>query len=140
MDILQFPYTTPMTLISNFCPTAYNSPLYNWLVWGKIPENPIITPTMREQVVIPSSKSRYLNSVTVVKKAVVNSTITLEVGAEATYTFTEAETLTNTSDNVATATLADGTLTILGVVAGSTTITLKDSNQDTVATIVVTVS
>ena len=95
---------------------------------------------MREQVVIPSSKSRYLNSVTVVKKAVVNSTITLEVGAEATYTFTEAETLTNTSDNVATATLADGTLTILGVVAGSTTITLKDSNQDTVATIVVTVS
>jgi uncharacterized membrane protein len=95
---------------------------------------------MREQVIMPSAKNRYLNSVTIVKKTVVNSTITIEVGAEATYTFAEAKTLTNTSDNIATATLADGVLTILGVVAGSTTITLKDSNSDTVATIEVTVA
>lgn len=140
MDILKIPYYTPMTLISHFCPTAYNSPLYNWLVWGRIAENPIITPSMRTQVVTPSGKNRYLDSVTVMKNAVMNSAITIAVGAEATYTIAEAATFTNTDDNVATATLTDGLLTVLGVVAGSTTITLKDSNNDTVAVISVTVA
>lgn len=140
MDILRIPYITPLSYMSNFCTAMPNNSLYNWLIWGRIAENPVVTPTMREQVIMPSAKNRYLNSVTIVKNAVVNSTITIEVGAEATYTFAEAKTLTNTSDNIATATLADGVLTILGVVAGSTTITLKDSNNDTVATIEVTVA
>ena len=95
---------------------------------------------MRTQVVTPSGRNRYLDSVTVMKNAVMNSAITIAVGAEATYTIAEAATFTNTDDNVATATLTDGLLTVLGVVAGSTTITLKDSNNDTVAVIDVTVA
>jgi hypothetical protein len=42
-----------------------NNPVFNWLTFGKIPENPIVTPTTAVQVVTPSAINRYLQSVTV---------------------------------------------------------------------------
>lgn len=95
---------------------------------------------MQTQEVMPSAKNRYLNSVKVLKNAVIESTVTLEVGAEASYTFAAAKSLTLTDETVATVTLEDGVVNILGVVAGSTVITVKDSNNDTIATINVTIA
>lgn len=140
MDILKIPYTTPSILVDSFCSTIKNTPIYNWLMWGRIAENPVITPSMQTQEVMPSAKNRYLNSVKVLKNAVIESTVTLEVGAEASYTFAAAKSLTLTDETVATVTLEDGVVNILGVVAGSTVITVKDSNNDTIATINVTIA
>lgn len=41
------------------------NPLYNWLAFGKLPENPIITPTDSRQFVQASAPNRYLESVTI---------------------------------------------------------------------------
>jgi hypothetical protein len=52
-----------VVLRSNFC-TSLN-PVVNWLAFGKLPENPIITPSATVQVVAPSAENRYLQTVTV---------------------------------------------------------------------------
>lgn len=63
MDILQYPFITPYSYVSMY--TRNLSPLGNWLVFGKLPENPVVTPTTSVQVIRPSAVNRYLESVTV---------------------------------------------------------------------------
>lgn len=41
------------------------SPISRWLAFGKLPENPVITPNTTTQVVIPSAENKFLQSVTV---------------------------------------------------------------------------
>lgn len=41
------------------------NPLFTMLTFGKLPENPVITPNTSIQVVTPSAPNRYLQSVTV---------------------------------------------------------------------------
>lgn len=41
------------------------SPITRWLAFGKLPENPIITPTNSVQVVTASAENKFLQSVTV---------------------------------------------------------------------------
>lgn len=45
--------------------TSSASPLATWLAFGKIAENPVVTPTTSVQVIRPSGANRYLQSVTV---------------------------------------------------------------------------
>jgi hypothetical protein len=42
-----------------------NSFLINFLLFNKMPENPVITPSTTRQVVYPSANNRYLASVTI---------------------------------------------------------------------------
>jgi hypothetical protein len=49
-------------LSSRFCPS--NS-IVNVLAFGKIPENPVVTPTSSVQVIRPSAENRFLETVTV---------------------------------------------------------------------------
>lgn len=63
MDILQYPFITPYSYVSMY--TRQLSPLGNWLAFGKLPENPIVTPSTSVQVIRPSGANRYLESVTV---------------------------------------------------------------------------
>lgn len=71
MNILQYPFITPYTnVVYNItCGSephhAIHSPLMQWLLNGKIAENPTITPSTEVQVVRPSSKNRFIESVTV---------------------------------------------------------------------------
>lgn len=71
MNILQYPFITSynnavynITYGSNHDHAIY-SPLMQWLLNGKIAENPVITPSAEVQVVRPSSKNRFIESVTV---------------------------------------------------------------------------
>jgi hypothetical protein len=41
------------------------NPLIGWLAFGKLPENPIVTPNTTTQVIVPSGENRFLQSVTV---------------------------------------------------------------------------
>ena len=47
--------------ICNRCQTS----LSNWFLYGKLPENPVVTPSTSVQVITPSNINRYLQSVTV---------------------------------------------------------------------------
>lgn len=64
MDVLQFPFITPYTYAASFT-SRHASPIQQWLIFGKLPENPVITPSTSVQIVRPSSVNRYLESVTV---------------------------------------------------------------------------
>ena len=69
--VLTFPYfgsyayASYVCSRSNFCNRNYSTGLSNWLLYGKLPENPVVTPSTSVQVIFPSSVNRYLNSVTV---------------------------------------------------------------------------
>ena len=41
------------------------NPITKWLAFGKLPENPIITPNSSTQVVTASAENKFLQSVTV---------------------------------------------------------------------------
>jgi hypothetical protein len=61
---LMFPNLTyGVILSSRFCGNV--TPLVNWLAFGKLPENPVVTPSTSTQVVRPSAENRFLETVTV---------------------------------------------------------------------------
>jgi hypothetical protein len=54
----------------NYCTVLMNTfttlnPVTRWLAFGKLPENPIVTPTSSVQLILPSAENKFLNSVTV---------------------------------------------------------------------------
>jgi hypothetical protein len=64
MSPLTFSNLTYGFLISTrFC--GNTSPLVRWLAFGKVPENPVVTPNSSTQVIRPSAENRFLETVTV---------------------------------------------------------------------------
>jgi hypothetical protein len=49
-------------LRSRFCTL---NPISSWLAFGKLPENPVVTPSSSIQVIRPSAENKFLESVTV---------------------------------------------------------------------------
>ena len=64
ISVLQYPFVTPYTHTTQFL-TGCTSPLQRWLIYGRIPENPIVTPSSSVQVITASAANKYLKSVTV---------------------------------------------------------------------------
>ena len=62
-DVIQYRFMMPYDYVAMFVTSA--SPLATWLAFGKIAENPVVTPTTSVQVIRPSGANRYLQSVTV---------------------------------------------------------------------------
>lgn len=62
-DVIQYRFLMPYNYVAMFTSSA--SPLATWLAFGKIAENPVVTPTTSVQVIRPSGANRYLQSVTV---------------------------------------------------------------------------
>lgn len=61
---LMFPNLTYGVILgSHFCGNV--SPLVRWLAFGKLPENPVVTPSSSTQVIRPSAENRFLETVTV---------------------------------------------------------------------------
>ena len=69
-----------------------------------------------------------------------SATITLAVGAVATFTIPNAVNVTSSNPAFATATITSGIVTITGVAAGITTVSIVDGGGNQVASIVVTVA
>lgn len=64
----QYPMFTPLGLVEMMVlPNVQvcGNPVFSWLSFGKLPENPVVTPNTSTQVVTVSSLNRYLQSVTV---------------------------------------------------------------------------
>lgn len=62
-NVIQYRFLTPYNYATMFWNCA--SPLMNWLAFGKLAENPVVTPTTTTQVIYPSGANKYLASVTV---------------------------------------------------------------------------
>jgi hypothetical protein len=64
----QIPNINLLNLIYQLVGPGLNNcgnPLFSMLTFGKLPENPVVTPTAAVQVVTASAPNRYLQSVTV---------------------------------------------------------------------------
>ena len=62
-DVIQYRFFMPYNYVALFVTNA--TPLATWFAFGKIAENPVVTPTTSVQVITPSGANRYLQSVTV---------------------------------------------------------------------------
>lgn len=113
--------------------------LYNWLLFGKLPESVNITPEYAEVYQVPGRRG-YISSVTVEPIPPGVGTVALAAGATMTITNPKIESAESSNVAYATATVSNGTLTITGVAAGTAVITVKDKANDLVYTITATVT
>lgn len=89
VQVGQFPNFSPLSLVEYMVMpglNACNNPVFNWLTFGRIPENPVITPNGNTQVVYPSAKNRYIQSVTVKPVSTTPLTVTPSTSVQ---TFTD---------------------------------------------------
>ena len=97
-------------------------------------------PSAATQEITASSKNRYLKEVVINGITPLVSAVQIAVGATAEYTIANAATATSSNVAAATATLTNGVLTITGVAAGTSVITVSDINGDLLGTITATVA
>lgn len=140
IDVLNIKNFTSEDYALSFCAEVKDNVVQNWLLFGQLPENPVAIPTAEIIHITPNAKNRYLQSVTMLAVPALVSTATIAIGATATYTLNQAKYVEVSNDAVATVTLTNEVLSITGVAAGSTIITIKNANKDTIATITITVS
>lgn len=64
----KYPYFNSAAMVEHLVTKGMygcGNPVFSYLAFGKIPENPVVTPSTSVQVVRPSAVNRYLQSVTV---------------------------------------------------------------------------
>ncbi len=122
------------------CDGTLNSPLYNWLLFGQLPTNTTAAPTYSAQTITANGKNRYLASVNISRIPVVVISAALAVAATATFTFDGAYAVTSSNTGYATAAISNGVVTVTGVAAGTSVITITDISSNVIATITVTVA
>jgi uncharacterized protein YjdB len=141
--VLQYPNFTAYDYAARFAnrdDAVSSNPVFNWLIFGKLPESQTADPAYYDEYFRPSGQNRYIAEFTV--KAIPVNTLTtdLAVGGTMTITNTVITNATSADEAIATVTVTDGVATITGVAAGTTTITIKDRSNDNVYIITVTVA
>jgi hypothetical protein len=142
-SILQYPFITGSSFTINNCARSNvitSSPVYNWILFGKLAESGYAVPAYRAVVTTASGKNRYLSDV--VTAAIPASSMTAELAVNGIITFTvpNSANVVSSDTAVATATILNGTTTITGAAAGTATVTISDDQGTTISTIVITVA
>lgn len=141
--VLQYPSFTAFDLAVNTCDRSgsiRNSQLYNWMMYGKLPQSVNVTPTYYQQYLTADGANRYIDNVEVNPIPSSTSTVTLATGAALTFTAKQLASATTSNAAYATATVSGETVTITGVAAGTATITVYNKDNDVMFTFTVTVS
>ena len=141
--VLQFPTFTQYEQTVSICDRSgyiSRSPIFAWMMYGKLPETTTVVPSRVDQSIIPSAKNRYLEEVIVKGIAEVTQDVTLAVGATLTITSIGVGSVTSSNTSITTGIYADNLITITAVAAGSAVIKVFDTANDLMYTINVTVS
>lgn len=141
--VLQYPSFTAFDLVMNTCDrdgTLKNSQIYNWMMFGKLPESINVTPTYAQQFLTADGANRYIQNVEVNPIPAAVSTVSLATSATLTLTAKQMDSATSSNTAYATATVSGETLTITGVAAGTATITVYNKDKDVMFTFTVTVA
>ena len=140
-SILEYQFITPYRICLDYVRCMGEYPVvFEWLLNGKIAENPVVEPSNSSQVVEPSGKNRYLQSVTVSAYSPAVYTVSVAVAGTSTFAITDAVTAVSDVAATATATVASGNVTVTGVAAGTTAVRVYDSSSTLIGIIVVTVA
>lgn len=141
--VLQYPNFTTLDLAERMCDIdgcISKSQVFNWLMFGKLPEPLDIAPSYSQQLYEADERNRYISNVTVEAIPVTNTTVNLAVGATMVINNPAITSAVSNDVSVATASIVDSVLTITGVAAGTATITVKDPAVDNMMVITVTVA
>jgi hypothetical protein len=141
--VLQYPNFTAYDYAARFAnrdDAVSSNPVFNWLIFGKLPESFSEDPAYYDRYFRPTGQNRYISEFTVKAIPTNNLTADLAVGGVMTITNPNAVAVTTTDPAIATATITSGVTTITGVAAGTATITIKDNANDNMYVIVVTVA
>jgi hypothetical protein len=141
--VLQYPNFTAYDYAARFAnrdDAVSSNPVFNWLIFGKLPESFSEDPAYYDRYFRPTGQNRYISEFTVKAIPTNNLTADLAVGGVMTITNPNAVAVTTTDPAIATATITSGVTTITGVAAGTATITIKDNASDNMYVIVVTVA
>jgi hypothetical protein len=141
--VLQYPNFTAYDYAARFANRdgyVTSNPVFNWLIFGKLPESQTVDPAYYDEYFRANGQNRYISEFTVKAIPTNNLTADLAVGGVMTVTNPNAVAVVTTDPAIATATLASGVVTVTGVAAGTATITVKDRANDSMYVIVVTVA
>jgi hypothetical protein len=140
-SVLQYPFITGSVFTANCLSSGVTStPVYNWILFGKLPENGFAVPGYAPVVTSATGKNRYLSDVVTAAIPPSTMTVDLAVGGTMIVSISGSVNATSSDSAVATATIATNTVTITGVAAGTTTVVISDRFNNTVSTITVTVA
>jgi hypothetical protein len=79
INTLHYPYFTNDALVREiigYGVSSCDNPVFNWLINGRLPETRIVTPSDTTQIVTPSAKNKYLESVVIEPVEVTPLTVT----------------------------------------------------------------
>lgn len=141
--VLQYPSFTTFDLVVNTCDRdgcIKNSQLYNWMMFGKLPQSVNVTPSYAQQFLTADGYNRYIQNVEVNPIPPSISTVSLATSATMTLTAKQMAKATSSNTAYATATVSGETLTITGVAAGTAVVTVYNKDNDVMFTITVTVA
>jgi hypothetical protein len=141
--VLQYPNFTAYDYAARFSNRdgyVTSNPVFNWLIFGKLPESQTVDPAYYDEYFRANGQNRYISEFTVRAIPTNNLTADLAVGGVMTVTNPNSVAVVTTDPAIATATITDGVTTITGVAAGTATITIKDRANDNMYVIVVTVA
>jgi hypothetical protein len=141
--VLQYPNFTAYDYAARFANrdgAVTSNPVFNWLIFGKLPESQTVDPAYYDEYFRANGQNRYISEFTV--KAIPTNTLTADLAVGGVMTITNPTSITaiTTDPAVATATIASGVTTITGVAAGTATVTIKDRSNDNMYVITVTVA
>jgi uncharacterized protein YjdB len=141
--VLQYPNFTAYDYAARFAnrdDAVSSNPVFNWLIFGKLPEAQTADPAYYDEYFRPTGENRYISEFTVKAIPVNELTADLAVGGTITITNPVAVKATSSDDAIATGTVVNGVVTITGVAAGTATITIEDRNNDNMYIVAVTVA
>jgi hypothetical protein len=141
--VLQYPNFTAYDYAARFANrdgVVTSNPVFNWLIFGKLPESQTVEPAYFDEYFRANGQNRYISEFTVKAIPTNNLTADLAVGAVMTVTNPGMVASITTDPAIATVSITDGVATITGVAAGTATITIKDRANDSMYVIVVTVA
>lgn len=139
--ILEYPNINAESYALNLCnrDNVLCSPVYNWMMYYKLPTDISVNPKYTKNIITESAKNRYLRSVEIsaINPAVIE--VTLAANATATFNFTGISTAETSNATFATVDVENGVAKVTAVAAGTATITIYDSTKNIIATITVTI-
>jgi uncharacterized protein YjdB len=141
--VLQYPNFTAYDYAARFANrdgAVTSNPVFNWLIFGKLPESQTVEPAYFDEYFRANGQNRYISEFTVKAIPVNNLTADIAVGGTITITNPVIVNVTSSDEAVATASVVNGVVTITGVAAGTTTVTVKDRANDDMYIIAVTVA
>jgi hypothetical protein len=141
--VLQYPNFTAYDYAARFANRdgfVTSNPVFNWLIFGKLPESQTAVPAYYDEYFRASGQNRYISEFTVKAIPTNNLTADLAVGGVMTITNPSMVAAITTDPAIATVTLTGGVAAITGVAAGTATITIKDNSNDNMYVIIVTVA